>query len=58
MKISELFKRVTKSSEYQQELGDGKAEFLGAGTYEDYEKEDETELSWREYIKQTLKIDL
>lgn len=38
-------------------LGDGNAEFLGVGTFEEYEKEQETEQTWREYIAKTLKID-
>lgn len=37
--------------------GNGKAEFLGVGTYEEYEKESEVEQSWSKWLKNTLKID-
>lgn len=35
-------------------LGDGKAEILGAGTYEEYEQEQEEEQSWLEWAKLQL----
>lgn len=56
MKLLELLKKKTKEiTETSEELGDGKAEFLGEGTYEDYEKEQEDEKTWLEWAREKLR---
>ncbi len=60
--IKELLNRLTNRKDELKELdqtiiGDGKAEILGPGTYEDYEKEQESEQSWLEWTRKRLKID-
>lgn len=56
--IFNIFKKSARNKNENADLiGDGKAEFLGAGTYEDYENELEYNKSWRKYVADTLKID-
>lgn len=48
-------KRTNKEEETSAELGNGNAEFLGVGTYEEYAKEEETEQAWSAWIRNTLR---
>ena len=52
-----LQKLKNKDSETIETLGNGKAELLSAGTYEEYENEQETAQTWRNYLAVRLKID-
>lgn len=56
MKILELLGRKTKELiETSEELGDGRAEILGEGTYSDYENDQKEEQTWLEWAKEQLK---
>lgn len=56
MRILELLKRKTKEmTETSESLGDGKAEFLGVGTFEEYENEQKEQQTWLEWAGKQLK---
>jgi hypothetical protein len=58
MILTKLLERLTRNNAISEnELGNGKAEFLGSGTYEEYENEQETAQTWLQYVAQRLKID-
>lgn len=55
MKLLKLLKgKNNEASTKDSIIGDGRAEFLGDGTYAEYESEQETEQNWLEWAKSQL----
>jgi predicted oxidoreductase len=59
MIFQRLLKKLANSKAISNdiELGNGKAELLSAGTYEEYQNEQETAQTWLQYVAERLKID-